>query len=299
MSFCFSVFKLNDKQGDLMVHVMEILGMTRVVVKDGKVIEVGEPQIEWCPLFEKARGIKQINSEEVRKNMEFRIRDFGLFTPQRKLEMDVFVGFGASEVMMTGLNRGMLDATVTVCDGAGTVITANPRLVQGMGARISGLVETEPIPEIIAGIEQRNGTVLDLLNATIDPVAGMEMAAKMGHRKIAVSVIDAQTASKIRDLESAQGLDVFIIAAHTTGLTKENAAELIKSIDIATGCASKNLREIIKPIAQVGTAVPLFAVTQKGKELLLERAKEVESPILINTMPLPVLPEKKQPRELK
>jgi putative methanogenesis marker protein 8 len=282
-----------------MVHVMEILGMTRVVVKDGKVIEVGEPQIEWCPLFEKARGIKQINSEEVRKNMEFRIRDFGLFTPQRKLEMDVFVGFGASEVMMTGLNRGMLDATVTVCDGAGTVITANPRLVQGMGARISGLVETEPIPEIIAGIEQRNGTVLDLLNATIDPVAGMEMAAKMGHRKIAVSVIDAQTASKIRDLESAQGLDVFIIAAHTTGLTKENAAELIKSIDIATGCASKNLREIIKPIAQVGTAVPLFAVTQKGKELLLERAKEVESPILINTMPLPVLPEKKQPRELK
>ncbi len=293
------MFKLNDKQGDLMVHVMEILGMTRVVVKDGKVIEVGEPQIEWCPLFEKARGIKQINSEEVRKNMEFRIRDFGLFTPQRKLEMDVFVGFGASEVMMTGLNRGMLDATVTVCDGAGTVITANPRLVQGMGARISGLVETEPIPEIIAGIEQRNGTVLDLLNATIDPVAGMEMAAKMGHRKIAVSVIDAQTASKIRDLESAQGLDVFIIAAHTTGLTKENAAELIKSIDIATGCASKNLREIIKPIAQVGTAVPLFAVTQKGKELLLERAKEVESPILINTMPLPVLPEKKQPRELK
>lgn len=299
MIFCFSVFKLNDKQGDLMVHIMEILGMTRVVVKDGKVIEVGEPQIEWCPLFEKARGIKQINSEEVRKNMEFRIRDFGLFTPQRKLEMDVFVGFGASEVMMTGLNRGMLDATVTVCDGAGTVITANPRLVQGMGARISGLVETEPIPEIIAGIEQRNGTVLDLLNATIDPVAGVEMAAKMGHKKIAVSVIDAQTASKIRDLESAQGLDVFIIAAHTTGLTKENAAELIKSIDIATGCASKNLREIIKPIAQVGTAVPLFAVTQKGKELLLERAKEVESPILINTMPLPVLPEKKQPRELK
>lgn len=282
-----------------MVHVMEILGMTRVVVKDGKVIEVGEPQIEWCPLFEKARGIKQINSEEVRKNMEFRIRDFGLFTPQRKLEMDVFVGFGASEVMMTGLNRGMLDSTVTVCDGAGTVITANPKLVQGMGARISGLVETEPIPEIIAGIEQRNGKVLDLLNATIDPVAGVEMAAKMGHKKIAVSVIDAQTASKIRDLESAQGLDIFIIAAHTTGLTKENAAELIKSIDIVTGCASKNLREIIKPIAQVGTAVPLFAVTQKGKELLLERAKEVESPILINTMPLPVLPEKKQPRELK
>ena len=282
-----------------MAHVMEILGMTRVVVEDGKVVEVGEPQLEWCPLFEKARGIKQITSEEVRKNMEFRIRDFGLFTPQRKLEMDIFVGFGASEVMMTGLNRGMLDVTVTVCDGAGTVITANPKLVQGMGARISGLVETDPITEVIKGIEQRNGTVLDPQNASIDPVAGVEKAAQMGYKKIAVSVVDALTASKLRELERIHDLDLYIIAAHTTGLTKENASELIKYIDIATACASKNLRDIIKPIAQVGTAVPLFAMTQKGKELLLERAKEVESPILVNTMPLPVLPEKKQPRELK
>ncbi len=293
------VFNLNCKSGDMMAHVMEILGMTRVVVKDGKVVEVGEPQLEWCPLFEKARGIKRINSEEVRKNMEFRIRDFGLFTPQRKLEMDVFVGFGASEVMMTGLNRGMLDTTVTVCDGAGTVITANPRLVQGMGARISGLVETDPIPEVIKGIELRGGTVLDPLHASIDPVAGVEKTAQMGHRKIAVSVVDALTASRLRELERVYDLDLSIIAAHTTGLTKENAAELLKYVDIVTGCASKSLRDIIKPIAQVGTAVPLFAVTQKGKELLLERAKEVESPILVNTMPLPVLPEKKQPRELK
>ncbi|MGB3908071.1 MAG: methanogenesis marker 8 protein [Methanomethylovorans sp.] len=281
-----------------MAHVMEILGMARVVVKDGKVIEVGEPQIEWCPLFEKARGIKEIDSEEVRKNMEFRIRDFGLFTPKRKLEMDVFVGFGASEVMMSGLNRGLLDATVTVCDGAGTVITANPRLVQGMGARISGLVETEPIPEVIAGIEQRKGTVLDPQHASIDPVKGVERAAQMGHRKIAVSVIDELTASRIRELEKTHDIDVFIIAAHTTALTKESAVELLKYTDIVTACASRNLRSLVKPIAQVGTAVPLFAVTQKGKELLLERAKEVDSPILINTMPLPVLPEQKQPRDL-
>jgi hypothetical protein len=48
-----------------------------------------------------------------------------------------------------------------------------------------------------------------------------------------------------------------------------------------------------------GTAVPLFALTQKGKELVIERAKDIKSPLLINTMPLPVLPENKQPRELK
>lgn len=59
------------------------------------------------------------------------------------------------------------------------------------------------------------------------------------------------------------------------------------------------MRDIVKPLAQVGTAVPLFALTQKGKELVVERAKDIKSPLLINTMPLPVLPENKQPRELK
>jgi len=44
--------------------------------------------------------------------------------------------------------------------------------------------------------------------------------------------------------------------------------------------------------------VPLFGLTPWGKELLVERAKQVEQPLLINTMPLPVLPEEKQPRPL-
>ncbi|MCQ6963721.1 methanogenesis marker 8 protein [Methanolobus chelungpuianus] len=281
-----------------MSHVMEILGKARVVVKDGKVVEVGEPQIGWCPIFEKARGIKAITKEEVRKNMEFRIRDFGLFTDKRKLEMDVFVGFGASEVMMTGLNKGLLDTTVTVCDGAGTVITNNPSLVQGMGARISGLVETEPIESTINGIADRGGIVLDPSGARIDPVGGVRRAAELGYRKIAVTIVFPETAKELRQLEQEMGLDLTIIGAHVTGIDKEFATELAKYLDIVTTCASKHIREIVKPLAQVGTAVPLFAITQKGKELLLERAKEVESPILINTMPLPALPEDKQPREL-
>jgi hypothetical protein len=35
---------------------------------------------------------------------------------------------------------------VTVCEGAGKVIPANPQLVQGMGGYLSVLAETEPIP---------------------------------------------------------------------------------------------------------------------------------------------------------
>ena len=281
-----------------MAHVMEMLGKTKVVIENGEVMEVGEPQVEWCPIFDKVRGIKKITSEEVRKNMEFRISDFGMFTDKRQLELEVFVGFGASEIMMTGLKRGLLDTTVTVCDGAGTVITNNPKLVQGMGARISGLVETEPIDGIMNGIDQNGGIVLDTSTAKIDPVGGVRKAAELGYEKIAVSAIDPDMAKALRDVESELGVDLTIIGAHITGVSRDDALKLLDYLDITTGCASKNVRDVIKPLAQVGTAVPLFAITQKGKELMLERAKEVESPVLINTMPLPVLPEHKQPREL-
>jgi hypothetical protein len=43
------------------------------------------------------------------------------------------------------------------------------------------------------------------------------------------------------------------------------------------------------------TTIPFFALTQAGKELVIERAKEIETSVLINTMLLPVLPEQKQP----
>ena len=53
-----------------------------------------------------------------------------------------------------------------------------------------------------------------------------------------------------------------------------------------------------KALLQAGTAIPIFALTSAGKELLLERAKEVEAALLLDTMRLPVLPEEKQPEPL-
>jgi putative methanogenesis marker protein 8 len=282
-----------------MPHIMELLGKTRVVVKDGKVIEVGKPEVEWCPLFAKVRGIQKITPEEVKKNMEFRICDFGMFTEKRRLELEDFVGFGASEVMMTGLSRGLLDTTVTACEGAGTVISNNPTLVQGMGGRMSGLVETEPIDAIINGIQERGGIVLDPSTAKMDSVAGVKKAAELGYKKIAVTAAFAETAKELRKFEAELGLDLIVIGVHVTGLNKEEAQILVENSDIVTSCASKHIRDIVKPLAQVGTAVPLFALTQKGKELVIERAKDIQSPILINTMALPVLPDHKQPKELK
>ncbi|WMW24950.1 DUF2099 family protein [Methanolobus sediminis] len=281
-----------------MPHIMEILGKARVVVENGEITEVGEPLIGWCPIFEKARGITEITKEEIRKNMEFRIKDFGLFTNKRQLDMDIFVGFGASETMMTGLTSGLLDTTVTACDGAGTVISNNPNLVQGMGARISGLVETEPIDETINGISERGGIVLDPSTARVDPVAGVRKAAQLGYRKIAVTVVFPETAKELREVEKELDLELVIIGAHVTGINRQAAQDLIDNTDIVTSCASKNIRELVKPLVQVGSAVPLFGLTQRGKELLLERAKEVDSPLFVSSAKLPSLPEAKQPKEL-
>jgi len=282
-----------------MPHIMEMMGKARVVVKDGKVVEVGAPEVEWCPLFVKLRGVQKMTPDEIRKNMESRITELGMFTEKRKLEFETtVVAFGASEIMMSGLNNGFLETTVTACDGAGTVISDNPALVQGIGGRMSGLIETEPIDAVIKGIEERGGTVLEPSNAAINPVGGVRKAAELGYRKIAVTVADPKTAKSLRKLEPELGLDLIIIAVHVTGLSREEAQDILKSSDIVISCASRHIRELADPLVQVAAAIPLFALTQKGKELVIERAKDIQSPILINTMKLPVLPAHKQPKNL-
>lgn len=280
------------------MHEMELLGKTRVKVEDEKVVETGEPLIEWCPLFDKVRGIKRITSEEAAGNMEFRIKQHGMFSARRKLEMGTFVGFGASESMMTGVSHGIIDAAVTVCDGAGTVITDNPQLIQGMGGWISGLTQTEPIDQVLEGIASRQGHVLSPEDARIDQLEGARWAIEHGFSRFAVTVADHGTAEKLRQLEAESGVRIMIIGAHLTGIGDDEARRILAVADIVTSCASRAIREQVRPLVQVGTAVPLFALTKWGKELLVERAKEVDQPLLINTMPLPVLPPHKQPRPL-
>lgn len=281
-------------------HIMEVQGKTRVVVENGKVVEVGTPVTEYCPIFDKVRGVKKFTPKTAKDNVEFRIKDFGMFTENRELEMEIFVGFGASETFMTALRRGLLDTTVTVCDGAGTVITSNPKLCQGMGSRISGLTETSPINGLIKRIEAVGGVVLDPDTAAINQPDGVQKAIELGYRKIGVSVTNVNDLKEIRKLEKENGAEIIAFGVHTTAMPQDEAKEFIELIDMTTGCTSKWIRGQIegKTCAQFGTAIPIFAVTQRGKELLLERAKEVTDPILINTQKLPVQPEEKQPRPL-
>ncbi|HUU74716.1 MAG TPA: methanogenesis marker 8 protein [Methanoregulaceae archaeon] len=268
-------------------HILEAIGRCRIVVRDGKVVEVGEPLIRRCPLARRfARPVDPITPEAVKANIEHRIMSFGMCTPDRKVVMDgEFVGFGASEMLSYGLRNRMLDCAVIAAEGAGTIITANPGLVQGIGGRMSGLVCTTPIPEIISRIEENGGDVLDHSGAVIDQVRGVAKAQMLGFSSIGVTVATAHDAEAIRKIDQKS----CIIAVHTTGITPNEAERLARSADIITACASSAIREIASTYAllQAGSSIPVFAVSQKGKDLILEKVRTGKDQVVVMGAKLP------------
>jgi putative methanogenesis marker protein 8 len=268
-------------------HVIEAIGRCRVVIKDGKVVDVGPPVIERCPLARRfAQPIEEITAEAVKANMEHRIESFGMCTEAREILSDRdFVVFGASELARDGLRHGELDAVVLVCEGAGTLITTNPALVQGIGGRMSGLVSTSPIEPLIRRIRAAGGQVLDPTTATIDQVAGADLAYTEGFRKVAVTVARPEDAEMIRSNHPR----ALIIAVHTTGLSREDAERIAAASDIVTACASQAVREMAGPAAlvQAGTAIPVFALTERGKALVLSKCLHAREPMLVKTERLP------------
>ncbi|MFQ6121040.1 MAG: DUF2099 family protein, partial [Methanosarcinales archaeon] len=160
--------------------------------------------------------------------------------------------------------------------------------------------ETSPIPKLIERIEEKGGIVLNPMTAEIDQPNGVRKAIELGYKKIGVTVANAYSASISREIEKENGVDVITFGVHLTGMEKDEAEKFLNLVDLTTGCTSKWIRLLVqdKTILQTGTSVPIFALTQRGKELLIERAKEVTDTILLNTMKLPVLPEEKQPRPL-
>lgn len=252
-------------------HVMECLGMTRVVIQDGKVVEVGEPKVRFCPLFKKYRNIDEITSDVVRENIEFRIGSFGMCCNDRDTRMKDFLSFGISEIMSSSLRNGSIDVAVTAADGCGTFMTSDPELVQGMGGRISGICETSPLPKVISDVGADN--VLDPATAAIDMIAGVRKAKDRGYARIAVTVSSAKDAVILRNM---YGNDLIIIAVHTSGTSEEDAVILFDTCDIITACASRTLRDECRNRDAViaGNKVPVYGVSANGKKLVRMRLEE-------------------------
>ena len=260
-------------------HVIEALGSARITVQDGKVVDVGEPKIEYCPLFHKHRGIEKLTPEEIEKNIQFRIDDFGMCTKDRVLRLKDFLSFGISEILSTLLTDNLIDCAVMVCEGCGTVLVTESELAQGVGGRVSGLVETSPIPELIG--EFLPNHVFDEENATIDQVEGFRLAIENGYRNIAVTICYPEDGIILRELEKEyEDVNLYLFGVHSTGLTREEAEIMFDVCDVVTGCASKHLRDIGEEenIFSVGSSIPIFGASEKGKEFIELRLDKIGGP---------------------
>lgn len=266
-------------------HIIEALGKTKITIENGKITDMTEPQTEYCPIFGKYHNIKKLNKENIRKNIEFRIADFGMCTKDRVLRMDDMLSVGISEILRSNVELGNLDCVVGACEGTGTLIMTEPDLIQGVGGRVSGLISTTPIPEIIEQIGEEN--ILNPETAEINQLKGLEMAIEKGYKNIAVTILPCPMVKQLREYPIPDDVNVYIFVAHTTGATVDDAKMLFETADIVTACSSKNIIEYaqIKKPYYYGESVSIYAISDDGRRFLDARLDNINKPLSTNKYP--------------
>lgn len=248
---------------------------------------MSESLVLECPLAKRfALPAEKITPESVKNNIEHRIHSFGMCTEERQVtSQDTFVGFGATEKLGTAMSSGLINAAVIAGDGIGTVIVSEPSMNPGIGGRMSGLVKTSPIHKVIERAERAGGIVLDPVSTRLDPLGGVQLAHARGFKRIAVTICGPDAAEQAR----AEDPDAIIVAVHTTGTLPDEAERLAKSADLITGCSSKAIREVCGPMAliQAGSSIPVFVMTPRGKDVIIERIKVISHPLFISQEKLP------------
>jgi len=265
------------KNGSKDLHIIRFYS-SYVAISNGMVSVVTEPHMKYCPLA----GVlyKGLNSSSdpsiikgiIKKAVEDKINDFGFFTGERRLSgSDIAVPFGASEILMYALRRRVIDAAVVVCDGAGTVIVDKPDIVQGIGARMNGIFYTSPVKGIMEKLENAGVRILSG-DGAIDQIKGVEKAASLGYRNIAVTVNASmnEPLDILREIEKKLSISFISMAVCTTGIADKRVMEIVRNADIVWSCASEGVREIAgkKAIMQLSKIIPVFVLTEKGLGLV-------------------------------
>lgn len=252
-----------------------------IAVSEGKIIKAEKPRLEYCPLraLDELYGFKNFDSNEIANAIKLKISRFGHFTKERELYREsIEVKYGVSEMLMYALKKKGIDAAVTVCDGAGTVITNNPSLVQGIGARMTGVFYTSPIKKVIREIEERNGYVAFPETAEIDQIAGLEKALELGFKNVAVTIngFAGDDLRKVREVEKRNKASITSLVVCTTGVERERVEEIKEYADLAQSCASLYVREIVGRSArmQIATKLPVFVLTRKGMDFVSNYSSE-------------------------
>ena len=278
-------------------HEIQCCG-ARVKICGDKIEVISEPRILHCPLHEALYGFESINKETVKKTVEAKMRTYGFCCQHRVFDDSIVVPYGASEMIKVCMEQGMLQCAVTVCEGAGTVIAWNPSLVQGIGARLTGIIKTSPIQKIIQHIEAHGGMVLDSTSAKIDQVEGVKKAIELGFEKITVTVANfqARKIAEIREIERKEGANVTIFSVCNTCAT-EDETNYVMNADLVCASASRIIRERVGPRAlmQIGVTIPIFSLTEQGKKMVLSYLSRFADKIVVFRSRLPYIVEGRGP----
>jgi putative methanogenesis marker protein 8 len=279
-------------------HLLE-MAKALVKIENGKITVLTDPSVQHCPLRSRLYGCREESRETVERVLKEHIEDLGMYGSKRTLSLDLRpVSFGASEIIMDAMAEGLVDAAVVVCEGAGTVIVSKPDVLQAIGAHMTGLISTEPINEIQDGLKSIGCLLLDR-RCIIDQVLGLKKALDHGFKKVAVTIAGnrAFEAKSLRELGLEEGVPPFILAVHTTGIGEAQARLLADECDIVWACASKSVRDIVgrRSKLQIGISIPVFALTDQGKRLVLNRALHFSGSLVIHQASLPQVPKEKQP----
>ena len=256
-------------------HVIEALGKAEVVIENGKITYIGEPVVDYCSIFDNGQHNGDLTKDFIKSNINKRIDEFGMCTPQRSIDVEDTMSFGTSETLKTNMINGNVDCVVGACEGVGTLLIDDAELVQGVGGRVSALISTTPIDEVMDKVGREN--VLNPENAELNPLKGLEMAIERGYKNIAITIIPTEMVKDIRQYPKPEDVNIYIFVAHTTNVSKKEADMLFDYADVISGCSSINIRETAeerKPY-YAGKKVPLYAVTENGKRLLNERLEYI------------------------
>jgi len=268
------------------IHVVRYFS-SLITISNGKVIKVTNPTISYCPLagflyggITKSVGLYTARlKDEIKRTIEDKITRFGFCAKDRMLwKDDAVIPYGASELLSHGLKNKVIDSAVVVCDGAGTVITTIPQVVQGIGARMHTMLKTSHIPEVAIKLRRYGCYVLNE-EGSIDQMAGVIEAAKKGHKKIAVTVsaFGEEKLGSIRAIEDRCGISLAILVVCTTGIGEKRLAEIEKYADIVWSCNSKDIRTRLgkNAIETLSNVLPVYILTEKGKRLISEYSPNI------------------------
>ncbi len=270
-----------------------------VEIRGEHVSVLTDPIVSKCPMVESLYGYRNIDRNVVNEIVERKVKELGLFCCHRVFNSKLVIPYGASEIIIVCMQDNLFDAAVTVCDGAGTVITSSPALVQEIGARLTGIVKTSPVKEIKEYIERVGGIVLEPSSARIDQVGGLKKAIDLGFARIAVTIpgFNAEQIPKLRKLEDQAGADVTIFSVCNT-CAVEDMLPFIEQADLVWAGASELVRARLghRAIMQLGVGIPVFAMTGKGRRAICTYMAKHERKMVVFRSRLPYGTLERSPR---